>query len=99
MWRVPVFPPEVTTGMEVSVDGTVMVVVPPLAVRTCEMTGDEATETVWVPPYEVTTVAELTETSDDGVETNDEAETGREMVAPCGVVRTSVTYGDETPGV
>jgi translation initiation factor 2 alpha subunit (eIF-2alpha) len=68
-------------------------------VRTCEMTGDEATETVEVPPLEVTTTVEVTDCSVDGVETNAEAATGTEKVAPDGVVMDSVTYGDETPGV
>jgi hypothetical protein len=44
----------VTIGTWVTVDGMVSVVVPPLTVRTCETTGDEATETVSVNPLELT---------------------------------------------
>jgi len=44
-------------------------------------------------------VAEVTPDSVDGVETNDEAETGTETVDPPVVVTTSVTYGAENPGV
>jgi hypothetical protein len=38
---VAVEPPEVTIGTEVSLNGMVVVVVPPLEVRTCETIGDE----------------------------------------------------------
>jgi len=74
------------------------VVVPPDGVKTDETTTDEASETVVVPPFEVMTVA-VVAVSADGVETNDEAETGTETVEPDGVVTTSVTYGAEVPGV
>jgi hypothetical protein len=52
-----------------------------------------------VPPFEVTTVAEVTEDSVDGVLTMDEAETGTVKVEPLGVVTTWVTYGELNPGV
>jgi len=76
-----------------------VVVVPPDGVKTDETRTDEATGTYEYPPFEVTTVAEVTSDSDDGVETNDEAETGTETVDPDGVVTTWVTYGDEKPAV
>jgi hypothetical protein len=41
----------------------------------------------------------VTETSDDGVLTKDEAETGTLTVEPLGVVTTWVTYGELNPGV
>jgi hypothetical protein len=42
-WRVATDPLGVMTGIEVSLDGMVVVVVPPDGVRTWETTGDEAT--------------------------------------------------------
>jgi hypothetical protein len=92
-------PDGVTIGTEVSVAGTVVVVVPPDGVKTDETTTDEASETVTVPPFEVMTVADETDDSADGVETNDEAETGTETVDPPVVVTCSVAYGAENPGV
>jgi len=92
-------PDGVTIGTVVSVAGTVTVVVPPYGVKTDEISTDEATETVSVPPYEVTTVVEVTADDDDGVETNDEAETGTEATDPDSVMICSVTYGAEVPGV
>jgi hypothetical protein len=92
-------PDGVTIGTAVSVAGMVVVVVPPDGVRTDETTGDGATAMVVVPPFEVTTVAVLTETSDDGVLTNVEAATGTLTVAPDGVVTCSVAYGALNPGV
>jgi len=59
-----------------------VVVVPPFEVKTDETRTDEATETVSVPPFEVMTVADETDDSTDGVETNDEAETGTVTVEP-----------------
>jgi hypothetical protein len=50
---VAVWPAEVTTVTEVSVIGTVVVVVPPDGVRTCETVGDEASWTLLVPPLKV----------------------------------------------
>jgi hypothetical protein len=62
-----------------------VVVVPPVEVKTDETRTGEATETWVVPPFEVTTVAEVTDDSDDGVETNGEAVTGTETIDPDGV--------------
>jgi hypothetical protein len=45
-WRVATDPLGVTIGTEVSVAGTVVVVVPPDGVRTLEMTGEVATGTL-----------------------------------------------------
>jgi len=45
-----------------------VVVVPPDGVKTDEISTDEATETVVVPPDEVWMVAEVTNNSADGVE-------------------------------
>jgi hypothetical protein len=92
-------PDGVTIGTEVSVAGIVVVVVPPPGVRTDEMVGDGATGMVLMPPLEVTTVAEVTDTSADGVLTKDEAETGTVTVAPPEVLTTWVTYGELNPGV
>jgi len=78
---VAVEPYGVTISTVVSVAGMVVVVVPPDGVKTDETTTDEASETVVVPPFEVMTVA-YEAVSADGVETNDEAETGTEMVEP-----------------
>jgi hypothetical protein len=90
----------VTTGTEVSVAGTQVVVVPPDGVRTDETRVEVATGTVVVPPLEVTTVAELTDETEDGVdEITDETGTGTLVVDPPEVVTTWVTYGDENPGV
>jgi hypothetical protein len=97
--RVAVEPLGVTTGMEVTEAGTVTVVVPPDGVRTCETTVDGATATEMEPPLEVSTVAELTETSDDGVETNDEAITGIEAYSPLAVLTCWVAYGELKAGV
>jgi hypothetical protein len=76
----------VTIGTEVSVAGTVVVVVPPDGVRTDETRTDEATGRVVVPPFEVTTVAVVTPDSTGGVATTDEAETGTETTEPPEVV-------------
>jgi hypothetical protein len=89
---VAVFPPEVIIGNEVSVDGTVTVVVPPEEVRTDETTVDGATSTVVVPELEVTTTTELTEAMLDWL-TNDETGTGTLTTEPPSVVICSVTYG------
>jgi hypothetical protein len=85
---VAVWPAEVTTVTEVSVIGTVVVVVPPDGVRTCETVGDEATEIEAVPPAAVTYE---TDDGTDGDETNDEV--GTTTVKP-----DSVTYGVLTDG-
>jgi hypothetical protein len=52
---VAVLPPEVTTVAEESESGMVVVVVPPLEVRTWLTVGLEARVTDSVPPYGVTT--------------------------------------------
>jgi hypothetical protein len=75
--------------MEVSVAGTQVVVVPPCGVGTDETRLDVATGTLTVPPFEVTTLAELTEETEDGVdEITDETGTGTVVVEPLEVVIT-----------
>jgi hypothetical protein len=79
----------VTTGTEVSVAGTHVVVVLPDGVRTDETRVEVATGTVVTPPFEVRTVAELTDETEDGVdEITDETGTGTLVVAPLEVVTT-----------
>lgn len=50
-----------------------------------------------VPPDEVVTVTELTDSTDELM--NDERATGALTIEPDGVVMTSVTYGVDDPGV
>jgi hypothetical protein len=76
----------------------VSVVVPPDGVKTDETTYDEATETEVDPPFEVSTVTELTVETDEAL-TNDEAETGIVAVDPPSVVMVSVKYGVDVAGV
>jgi hypothetical protein len=67
-WRVAELPPEVSMEIEVTVDGMVVVVVPPDGVMTCDTTGEEAYEIDAVPPLEVTsTTDETLEGVHDGV--------------------------------
>jgi len=91
-------PDGVTIGTEVSVAGTVMVVVPPFEVKTDETTYDEATETVSVDPFEVSTTTDETGEIDEA-EMNDETATGTETVDPETVVTDSVAYGVDEAGV
>jgi hypothetical protein len=72
-------PPEVTTWTLVSLIGTVVVVVPPLEVRTPETTGELATETLTVSPWELTMLTVLGVELTDGDETDGDDETDGEL--------------------
>jgi len=60
-WRVAVEPPEVTTETVVSETGTVVVVVPPYEVKTCETTGEVSIE-------RVTAVSQVDSVHEDGAD-------------------------------
>jgi hypothetical protein len=94
---VAVEPDGVTIETELWLAGMVVVVVPPYEVKTDEMTGDGETETVVVPPSEVSTVTDSGWY--DGVETIDESEYETVETEPDGVMYCSVMTGDELAGV
>jgi hypothetical protein len=96
--RVTTEPPEVTTGIEVSVTGTVVVVVPPLVVKTWEMVGELTTGMETVLPSEVTMSTEVwTDHGDDSTVVG--AETKAELGIELTMEPDSVMTGELDAGV